>query len=361
KGLYYYLWTQTRALAISGQDWVVDGSGKLHDWRSDMANLFMDLQQPNGQFPGNPQVGWREEEPEIAGIYSIIAMQAAYMTAPNPELEIAIDGGSARFIDLEGNVLVSDPVKGLTVSDRKLTCTDPETFRKLWVDVTEGSGSLTASGTWSGSRVSTSSTELASGDSHVLVTTGGFTGPFGVHVKNYGSDSPDIEVDKREVELVRGETAIIDFELTETSGNGPVTRVMMITNAGEGVIADVEEQGIDVASGDVNVIRLTISVDEGVKKGGDSHLLLTSLNAPPIVIPIEVVDAEDQGAAIGLWYWMVVILLVVLVFFFILLPRVARRNEEAAETTETEPGPTSEPEPAPVPEPEPEPSGEEGD
>ncbi|MHC4781152.1 MAG: hypothetical protein ACYTFG_21470, partial [Planctomycetota bacterium] len=364
KGLYYYLWTQTRALAMSGQDWVVDGAGKLHDWRADVAYVFMDLQMSNGGWPGNPQIGWREEEPEIGGIYAILSMQAAYLMVPNPELTISvIETGPVRFIDLEGNVLRSDPTRGLVVTDRSLTCTDPETFRKIWIEVTsswDGMGALAAKGTWGDDREALSATSLVSGDSRLLVTTGGFAGPFGIHVANYGESTPALKVDKQKVELARGETAIIDFELTEVTHGGPITRAMLITHAGDGVVADVDVQGIDVPAGDVDVLRLTISLALDVRVSDNMFLLITTSATPPMVIEVDIVDSKDTGAALGAWYWMIIILLVVTMFFFILLPQISKRNMEVEDDSETEPEDGPEPEPGSVPEPVPEPEPERG-
>jgi squalene-hopene/tetraprenyl-beta-curcumene cyclase len=346
KGLYYYLWTQTRALAMSGQDWVVDGAGKLHDWRAEVATVFMDIQLPNGQWPGNPQIGWREEEPEIAGIYAILSMQAAYMTAPNAELRItAEEAGEVSFVDLEGNVLASDPSRGLTVTESSLTCTDPETFRKLWVQVSgsfDGMGALTIEGHWGDGRVSSRSVSLDAGDSNLFVATGGFAGPFGIHVTNFGGDSPVFQVDKPKVQLVRGETQVIDFELTETTGRGSIARAMLVTYSGDGIVADVDTQGIDVLAGDVDVLRLTVSVAEDYPASDEVFLVISSSTAPPVVIPVDVVDSEDTGMAIGLWYWLVVILLVVLVFFFILLPRVSRGRSRETSPEEDGQGPAGE-------------------
>jgi len=365
KGLYYYLWTQTRALAMSGQDWVVDGAGKLHDWRADVATLFMDLQMANGGWPGNPQIGWREEEPEIGGIYAILSMQAAYLAVPNPELTIAYSGtASLRFIDAEGNVLRSDPSLGLEVTELRLRCTDPEVFRKIWVEVTgstDGVGVLVVEGTWGDGRVSMDSVLIADGLSTVLVTTGGFAGPFGIHITNFGEDSPAFEVDKKRVELNRGETDIIDFELTETTGKGPITRAMLITHAGVGIVADVDVQGIDVPAGDVDVLRLTISVANDVKVSDDIFLLITSSTAPPLVIEVDIVDAQDTDAALGVWYWMVIILIGVTMFFFILLPQISRKNAKLEDGPDAEPEPGVEDVPEPEAEPETEPEPELGD
>lgn len=349
-GLYYYLWTQTRALAMSPQDWVVDGSGKLHDWRAEVADVFMGLQMSNGAWPGNPQVGWREEEPEIAGIYAILSMQAAYMMAPNPKLTIEVDGPApVRFIDIEGNELTTDELKGLTVTDRSLRSNDPEMFRKLWVEV-PGAGTvnkITVTGTWGDDRSAVVETEVEGGLQSAHVATGGFAGPFGIHVTIF-EDAPRLAIDKMDVELVRGETKIIDFELTETSGTGPVTRAMLITYAGEGAVADVDVQGIDVLAGDVDVLRLTISVAGDAKASDDWYLLVTSSTAPPMIISVELVEAPDDEVIVSVWYWLIVVLLVVLVFFFILLPRVARRDDGSEDVAKE--GPTTESVPDPEPE-----------
>jgi squalene-hopene/tetraprenyl-beta-curcumene cyclase len=328
KGLYYYLWSQTRALALSGQDWVVDGAGKLHDWRADVANLFMDLQMSNGKWPGNPQIGWREEEPEIAGIYAILTMQAAYLMVPNPELEISVENaGTAMFWDLDGNILATDPALGLTVTDTSLTCTNPEVFRKIWVQVSldnfqppGGPSRIVVTGTWGDDRSAQTMRALADGGSRSLVATGGFAGPFGLHATVL-DDPPMYDLDKKKVVLTRGETEIIDFELTEISGKSPITRAMLITHAGDGIVADVEVQGIDVPAGDVDVLRVTISVAENVKANKDWHLLITSSTAPPTVVDIKIVQPEDDGVTIGLWYWLIIIILVVLAIFFLLLPK----------------------------------------
>ncbi len=354
KGLYYYLWSQTRALALSGQDWVVDGSGKLHHWRSDVAELFMDLQLPNGKWPGNPEIGWREEEPEIAGIYAILSMQAAYMTAPNPELTISVHTQKeVTFIDVEGRVLETDPAKGLEVKKNMMVCSDPEIFRKVWLKVPsdpEGR-TLIVRGTWGEGRTAELTRTVGSAPATVLVATGGFAGPFGFHATVF-DDAPAFDVDKTELELVRGETEIIDFEVTETTGKGPVNRLILITHGGEGVVADVDGQGMHVPAGDVDVLRLTISVDQDVKAGQDRYLVITSSTAPPLVVPVKVVDSEDSELATGVFYWMLIILLAVLVFFFLLLPRISRGDEEGTEGPEAddeETGPAVEEQ---VPEPE---------
>jgi squalene-hopene/tetraprenyl-beta-curcumene cyclase len=349
KGTYYYLWSQTRALAMSGQDWVVDGSGKLHDWRAEVVDFWLDMQRPDGSWPGNPETGWREEEPELAGVYAILCMQTAYLMAPDAELTIQVDGSSdVMFIDLAGERLVSDASKGLAVDGDSLTCTDPEVFRKVWVQKPSGGhATITVTGSWSGGRTAEVTRDLGSGPASALVATGGFAGPFGLHVMVL-EDAPDMVVEKKGVKLVPGETQVIEFEVSETSGKGPVVRTVLITDAGEGVVADVDVQGVDVAAGGSETIRLTISLDEKVKSTKGWSLVFTSSTAPPVSIPIGLGEEQGTDTGMSLWYMLVVALLVVMVFFFLLLPQVAKRRGE-----ESEPTPEAEdaPEEGPVPEP----------
>jgi hypothetical protein len=220
--------------------------------------------------------------------------------------------------------------------------------RKLWVEV-PGAGTMnkiTVTGTWGDDRSAVVETEVEGGLQSAHVATGGFAGPFGIHVTIF-DDAPRLEIDKMDVELVRGETKIIDFELTETSGTGPVTRAMLITYAGEGVVADVDVQGIDVLAGDVDVLRLTISVAGDVKAGDEWYLLVTSSTAPPQSIKVDLVEAPDDEVTLSVWYWLIVVLLVVLVFFFILLPRMARRDTGSEEVAMEGPAPETEPDPEP--------------
>ncbi|MCK4969804.1 MAG: hypothetical protein KAS77_04735, partial [Thermoplasmata archaeon] len=281
-GLYYYLWSQARALAMSPNDWVVDGYGKLHDWRPEAADFFLDLQLPNGGWPGNPQKGWREDERELAGIYALLTLQTGYLMAPGPELTIEVSGGaSVRFIDLEGRVMATDLTRGLTVTDDSLTCTDPETFRKVWVSVDGSDGDIatvTATGTWGDDRTSRTGRTIVLGDAgaYALVATGGFTGPFGLNIVAFDR-GPVLELkDPGPLELVRGETMVIDMDLLETSGNGPVTGIMLISHVGEGIVADVDEQSITVPAGDKGQLGLTISVSEDVKAANDWTMVLVS-------------------------------------------------------------------------------------
>jgi squalene-hopene/tetraprenyl-beta-curcumene cyclase len=332
KGLYYYLWTQTRALAMSGQDWVVDGSGKLRDWRAEVADLFIDLQLSNGGWPGNPQTGWREEEPEVAGIYALLSMQIAHMIAPEPELELQVSGGTTvRFVSSMGEELVDDATKGLSVTSNSLTCTDPEVFRKIWVVVEGSEGSeatVSATGTWGEDRTSSTSktVELGKGGASVHVSSGAFAGPFGIHMMAY-ERAPVMEVDgPHTLRIKKGETRIVSIELVETTGEGPIVDATLVIPVESGIVADVDTQSVYVPAGGTGTLDLTISVKEDAKISKDWHMVVTSATAPPKVIKI-VQSADDDVSEPSTIYWVLIGVLAVVVIIFIAIPGFGRKDK----------------------------------
>ena len=328
-GLYYYIWTQARALAMSPNDWVVDGSGKLHDWRSEAADLFLDLQLPNGGWPGNPQIGWREEEPELAGIFALLTLQTGYLMAPDPELTIEVSGGdSVQFIDLQGRTLTTDVTRGLSITEDSLTCTDPEVFRKVWVSVSGSDGDVAtveATGTWGDDRTARTSRTIVLGNegSYALVATGGFTGPFGINIVPFDRGPVLVLEDLEPLDLVRGETTVLNIDLLETSGNNPAIGIMLISHVGDGVVADVDGQSINIPAGDSGQIGLTISVSENVKTNDQWTIILVSSTSPPVTIDIKITEPDETWQP-SILYWSIlgVLVLVLLIFFY--LPSRAR-------------------------------------
>jgi hypothetical protein len=332
KGIYYYLWTQSRVLAMSPQDWVIDGSGKLHDWRAETANYYMDLQLANGGWPGNPQIGWREEEPELAAIYSLLSMESAYLMAPDPELEISVSGGSdVRFITNMGEVLSNDAVRGITVTGNSLTCTDPEVFRKVWVDIDGSEGTdvtVTATGSWGDDRTSRASKTvvLGKGGASVHVGTGGFAGPFAIHMVAFDR-APVLEVEGSKTLVISpGETKIVKINISETSGEGPITGATLVIPVKDGIVADVGTQGVFVPAGGTGTIDLTISVGNSGKMTKNWKMVVTSATAPSVVIDIKRATKDDVGT-IDTIYWVLIAVLGIAVVVFFALPLLGNRHE----------------------------------
>jgi len=333
KGIFYYMWTQARALAMSPQDQVVDGAGKAHDWRSDMASYIIGRQGKDGSWPGNPSTGWREEEPEVASIYSILALATAYLLVPNPSYEIEVTGASsARFIGLDGTVLESDPVRGLTVMPLKFACTDPETFRKVWVDIegtTGATATVKATGTWGVDRSAESTVTVTLGNSgaRVFAGTGGFAGPFGIFLTTM-SDGPLLKASPSgKLELVRGMTTIIDLDIEETTGVANVTGLDVFAYLPSGASVDADAQLINVTSDGVGQVELTVFVPANATKGSVGRLVISADNAMPIYIPVSYVDETSETTPSSV-YWALILVLFVAVVVLIALPGMRRGSNK---------------------------------
>ncbi len=331
KGLYYYLWSMARAFALSPQDRVVDSAGNVRDWRSEIANAFMSIQRTDGGWDGNPFTGWREEEPELASMYALFTMEAAYLMVPNPKFDLEVIGAtSAVFIDLEGAKLVTDAAKGLTVTPTKLTATDPEVFRKVWVDITGTDGStatVSAKGTWGQGReaVTSAQVRLGADGARVLSATGGFAGPFGIHLQPYAG-GPQLKTSAgKTLYLKRGEVNIIDLKLTETTGTANVSGVDVVLSLASNATVDVNDQHITVPKGGSTTVRLTIFVPEGAPEGDAGYMVVSSNVAPPVRVAVRFGEPEDDGGAPSL-YWVLILVLFVVVMALIALPAMGRRR-----------------------------------
>jgi hypothetical protein len=333
RGIYSYLWEVARAMAMSPQDRIVDNSSKVHDWRTDIAYHHMTIQRADGGWNGNPVNGWREEESVLTTIYCLMALEAAYLLAPNPSFELQVTGASsAKFIGPDGDALITDSTKGLTVTSDKLTCTDSETFRKLWVDISGASGAtatVTAKGTWGSGTRRTSQTSttvrLGGKGAEVFSGTGGFAGPFGIVLLPY-PDGPAVTITNRgPLELVRGETTIVKLTVEETTGVSNVTALDIFALLPKGATVDVNRQMSNLTKGGKLTVEVSIFVPANATKGAAGRIVATSNNAPAAVLEVEYVDETAEEGAPPL-YWVLILVLFIVVMALIALPAVGRRR-----------------------------------
>jgi squalene-hopene/tetraprenyl-beta-curcumene cyclase len=84
QGYYYYLHAMARALRASGLDTITDSSGATHDWRSELIDALVSPQREDGSWI-NTQERWEEARPELATIYSVLALEEALK--PTHEVE----------------------------------------------------------------------------------------------------------------------------------------------------------------------------------------------------------------------------------------------------------------------------------
>jgi len=72
-GLYYYYHTFAKALDAMGQPVIQAVDGTQHQWKSDLQNQLLKVQQPNGSWV-NPTPRWMEGDPHLATAYALLAL-----------------------------------------------------------------------------------------------------------------------------------------------------------------------------------------------------------------------------------------------------------------------------------------------
>lgn len=76
-GYYYYLHLMAKALAASGTDKLTLVDGQEVDWRSDLAQRLITLQQGDGHWE-NTDGRWWEKDPHLVTAYSVLALEIIY-------------------------------------------------------------------------------------------------------------------------------------------------------------------------------------------------------------------------------------------------------------------------------------------
>lgn len=74
QGLFYYYHTMAKALAAYGEDVLTDASGVKHDWRKELLEKLISIQDGEG-FWVNKNNRWWENKKELVTAYTIIAME----------------------------------------------------------------------------------------------------------------------------------------------------------------------------------------------------------------------------------------------------------------------------------------------
>lgn len=77
QGLYYYYNVFSKSMAAYGDDLLVSPDGKEHNWRNDIANKLIDLQNEDGSWVNPDSPRWWEGNKELVTAWSVIALNAA--------------------------------------------------------------------------------------------------------------------------------------------------------------------------------------------------------------------------------------------------------------------------------------------
>jgi len=79
QGLYYYYHTLSKALSIAKIDFIKGKDGKLIDWRSDITQKLLGLQQGDGSW-SNTEGRWMESDPVLTTSYILMALGRIHQT-----------------------------------------------------------------------------------------------------------------------------------------------------------------------------------------------------------------------------------------------------------------------------------------
>ncbi|MEC8092723.1 MAG: prenyltransferase/squalene oxidase repeat-containing protein [Planctomycetota bacterium] len=81
QGYFYYLHVMSRALRAFGEDSITDNSGKIHDWRRELAERLLALQEPDGSWVNRSSDRWLEGESCLATAYAVLALEEVMASA----------------------------------------------------------------------------------------------------------------------------------------------------------------------------------------------------------------------------------------------------------------------------------------
>ena len=76
QGLFYYYQTMAKALSAYGAETVVDSTGTAHDWRAELLDQLLKVQQADGSWL-NANGRWMENIPELVTAYVVLAIEHA--------------------------------------------------------------------------------------------------------------------------------------------------------------------------------------------------------------------------------------------------------------------------------------------
>ncbi len=79
EGLYYYYHTMAKALAIADVDFLKTKDGKTVDWRADLAEKLLNLQQGDGSW-ANAAGRWMESDTTLTTCYMLMALARVHQT-----------------------------------------------------------------------------------------------------------------------------------------------------------------------------------------------------------------------------------------------------------------------------------------
>ncbi len=74
-GLFYYYNALAKVSSVYGEKEFVDGRGQRHNWRNELGDRLILLQNPDGSWINKDSALWWEDKPELATAWSVIALE----------------------------------------------------------------------------------------------------------------------------------------------------------------------------------------------------------------------------------------------------------------------------------------------
>lgn len=74
QGLYYYFHTFAKSLSVYGEDYITDSNGKKHNWRAELAENLIKIQNEEGWWQ-NTNARWWENNKVLVTAYCILSLE----------------------------------------------------------------------------------------------------------------------------------------------------------------------------------------------------------------------------------------------------------------------------------------------
>jgi squalene-hopene/tetraprenyl-beta-curcumene cyclase len=76
-GIFYYYFAFAHCMAAFGEAEIVDTDGKRHNWRNDLAQKLLSLQDPDGSWVNKDSPRWWQNNPQLVTAFSVNALNMA--------------------------------------------------------------------------------------------------------------------------------------------------------------------------------------------------------------------------------------------------------------------------------------------
>ena len=76
-GLFYFYNAFAKVMAAYGAVEFTDGKGQVHNWRNELAQKLLSLQNPDGSWVNKDSNKWWENNPQLVTAWTVIALEQA--------------------------------------------------------------------------------------------------------------------------------------------------------------------------------------------------------------------------------------------------------------------------------------------